>query len=171
MTRLKQLHSLSVSLYKTKNHPMNIVVISCTKHPFFPALICAVLILYSNFLSVQLSGGLGKEALFCAFMLVWAHELSGEKRMANLGLSEVERIVEWKPNIQTYKTAVWMCVCIEGDTFSLKSLTFFSFPSNFSKIQDECIVILQHKVVKHSVLCSSFMLLLAHKLYKWNDNK
>lgn len=121
----------SFCLWKTSKqnkHPMNIVAISFTKHSFFLALISAELIMYSNFLPVQLCGGHGKEVLH-AFMLVWSHELSGEKRMANLGLSEVERITGWKPNIQTGKIPVWTCVwlcvyfCVlRGNHFCLQSL-------------------------------------------------
>lgn len=94
---------------KQKKQPMNIVVISCTKQPFF--LLLSVPCWYYTAISFACSSlvALERRRRLCAFMLVWARELSGEKRMANLGLCEV-----WENHRMKGKHSLWQnaCVCL-----------------------------------------------------------
>lgn len=54
----------------------------------------------------------------CSFMLVWAHELSGEEKMANLGLSKVERIKGWKhPDWQDDHVDTYVSVSVSVSLF------------------------------------------------------
>lgn len=123
---------------------MNIVVISCTKHPLFLALICAMLILYSNFLSVQLSSGLGKEApALClhACMSTWI--IRREKGWLTLDFlkwreSQDERLSKW------LRGCVCVCPCV-GGSFQSKIPVFLSF----------------------SCLTLAFLLLFAGKILYW----
>ncbi len=106
---------------------MDIVVISSTKYT--PTPWCSYLCWYYTVISSLCSSlvALERRRRLCAFMLVWAHELSGEKRMANLGLSEVEKITRWKPNTECDKTAVWMCVCLCGGGSFQSEISLFLF--------------------------------------------
>lgn len=103
---------------------MNNVVKSCTKQPFFLAFICAMLILYSNFLSVQLSGGLGKGGAGSVPSCLYEH-MNYQERKGWLTLDSL-KWRESQDESTTFRLTKLPCECVcmwlQGESFQYKIL-------------------------------------------------